>query len=87
MNPKDIAKWLTEDPDIFNESDDDDVDEVDVDEKFEIIGHTHEQQKEPRDPGKETHKVKTAEGPEGEIGSKKSPYLEAISEIADFMEI
>ena len=67
-----IADMLTDDPDIFSEAKKK-MDEVEADDKFKKIGETHEQQDEPKDPGKETHS--TSEGPEGETGSKKDPYL------------
>ena len=64
---KDIAKLLTDDPDIFLEAKKGKkMDEVEVDDEFEDHGDTHKDQKEPREPGKATHK--TSDGPDGVTG-------------------
>lgn len=62
INDKDIqniADFLTEDPDIFQETKKrkGKVDEVECEDEFDIEGPGHENQKEPRKPGQQTHKT------------------------------
>jgi hypothetical protein len=50
-------------------------DELDVDDKFDTHDGYDDNRKEPAKPGKQKRKSSLQDGPEGEKGSKKSPYL------------
>ena len=50
-------------------------DDLEVEDSFEVHDDYDEDKKEPGEPGKQKRKSSLQDGPEGEKGSKKSPYL------------
>jgi hypothetical protein len=52
-------------------------DDLEVEDSFEVHDDYDEDKKEPGEPGKQKRKSSLQDGPEGEKGSKKKPYLEA----------
>ena len=50
-------------------------DDLDVDEDFEVHDDYDDSKKKPGEPGKQKRKSSLQDGPDGEKGTKKSPYL------------
>ena len=50
-------------------------DDLEVEDSFEVHDDFDDDVDEPREPGKQKRKSSLQDGPEGEKGSKKSPYL------------
>lgn len=55
-------------------------DDLEVEDSFEVHDDYDEDKKEPGEPGKQKRKSSLQDGPEGEKGSKKKPYLESRAE-------